>query len=144
MKKLNNKGMTIVELLIGFVIVMIIFISLFSVVSTYRDRLQTEGYRNQLVTFQTTLYKAIYDDIKNVSNPLTGVTSGTNCSDDGNTLSFLELTIDEYSSFTLLFIGLSNAKKALITSLSLYSISYISTVYSLTLPSSSVSSTFLP
>lgn len=78
MKKLNNKGMTITELLIGFVIVMVIFISLFSIVSTYRERLQIEGYRNELITFQATLYKAIYDDINNVSNPLSEVEE-TNC-----------------------------------------------------------------
>jgi type II secretory pathway pseudopilin PulG len=75
--KINVKGMTITELLIGFVIVMVIFISLFSIIATYRDRLQTENYRNQLITVQSTLYKAIYDDINNVNNPLTGVTPGS-------------------------------------------------------------------
>lgn len=84
--KINVKGMTITELLIGFVIVMIIFISLFSIIATYRDRLQTENYRNQLITFQSTLYKAIYDDINNVNNPLTGVTFGEACTYSGDNL----------------------------------------------------------
>lgn len=102
--KINVKGMTITELLIGFVIVMVIFISLFSIIATYRDRLQTETYRNQLITFQSTLYKAIYDDINNVNNPLTGVTFGEACTYSGDNLGKVCFIYEDSSSIELALI----------------------------------------
>ncbi|NLA33400.1 MAG: hypothetical protein GX861_00830 [Tenericutes bacterium] len=104
MKRLNNKGISIIELLIGFVIVMLIFISLFSIVLTYRDRLQAEEFRHELITFQTTLYKTIYDDINNTLNPLSEVKEAT-CEIEGDTKNCIVFIYE--TGFINLFIDVS-------------------------------------
>ena len=43
MKKLNNKGITIIEVLVCFVLVVIIAMSLFSTISAYNDKRIYQG-----------------------------------------------------------------------------------------------------
>lgn len=63
MKKINNKGMTTVEILVSFVLVVIITVSLYSVVSTYQDKQHIEAYKSKIVTYKNLLTKEIQDDL---------------------------------------------------------------------------------
>ena len=69
---MNRKGITTVELLICFIIVMIITISMYSVVSAYNERRILESYKEQITTYKNTLTKDIQDDLIKVG--LTGAT----------------------------------------------------------------------
>ena len=62
MKRLNNKGITTVEVLICFVLVVIITISMYQAVSAYNERRIIEGYKQQIITYKNILTKAIQDD----------------------------------------------------------------------------------
>lgn len=63
MKKLNNKGMTSVEILITFVLVVIIIISMYNTVLSYRNRQQLESYKETIYTYKNLLTKEIQDDL---------------------------------------------------------------------------------
>jgi len=76
MKKLNNKGITIVEILLCFVLVIVITFSLFSSLNNYKEKQQLESDRNAIVTYKNLLTKEIQDDlimkgIKEVTNSST-------------------------------------------------------------------------
>jgi len=76
MKKLNNKGITIVEILLCFVLVIGITFSLFSSLNNYKEKQQLESDRNAIVTYKNLLTKEIQDDlimkgIKEVTNSST-------------------------------------------------------------------------
>ena len=45
MKKLNNKGMTAVEVLVCFVLVVIISTSVYTTVSAYQNKQQIESFK---------------------------------------------------------------------------------------------------
>ena len=61
--KLNNKGMTIIEILVCFVIVSIIATSIYSLVSTFNNRKTEESYKQEIYKYKNLLTKEIYDDI---------------------------------------------------------------------------------
>lgn len=61
--KLNNKGMTAVEILICFVIVVIISVSLYTTVSTYKNKQQIEAFKEKIMTYKNLLTKEINDDL---------------------------------------------------------------------------------
>lgn len=63
MKKLNNKGMTIIEILVCFIIVSIISASIYSTVSNYNDKKNLESNKQEIYKFKNLLTKEIYDDI---------------------------------------------------------------------------------
>lgn len=63
MKKLNNKGMTSIEILISFIIVTAITISLFDTVTSYKTKQQIESYKNIITEYKNSLTKIINDDI---------------------------------------------------------------------------------
>lgn len=67
---LNNKGMTAIEILITFVLVVIIIISMYNTVLNYRNRQQLESYRESVLTYKNLLTKQIQDDLIKVG--LTG------------------------------------------------------------------------
>ena len=50
-KKLNNKGMTAVEVLICFVLVVIISVSMYTTVSAYQNKQQIEGMKEKIMTY---------------------------------------------------------------------------------------------
>ena len=60
--KLNNKGMTIIEVLVCFVLVSTIMMSLFSTVSSFNDKRFEEKYRSSVLTYKNVLTKVIQDD----------------------------------------------------------------------------------
>lgn len=63
MKKLNNKGITTIEVLICFILVVIITISIYSTVSTFNEMKTLEGYREQILNYKNLLTKDIQDDL---------------------------------------------------------------------------------
>lgn len=67
---MNNKGVTVVEILVSFVLISIIVVGMMNVVYLYRGKISTSNYRKQLITYKNTLTRDIYDDIltKKVKN----------------------------------------------------------------------------
>jgi len=63
MKKINNKGFTIAEVLVSFSLITIILASIISATVFYRDRLKQEEVVSQLLDFKNTITKIVYDDI---------------------------------------------------------------------------------
>ena len=63
MRKINNKGITAIELLVCFIIVSVIVVSLFDLIMSYRNREQIEEINNEVVAFSNNLQKVIQDDL---------------------------------------------------------------------------------
>lgn len=63
MKKLNNKGMTAIEVLICFSIVSVIAISMLHIVNNFRVKEEVESYKMRITTFKNTVSRAILKDI---------------------------------------------------------------------------------
>lgn len=63
MKKLNNKGMTAVEILICFILVVVITVSMYTTVSTYKNKQQIESFKQEIYTYKNLLAKDINDDL---------------------------------------------------------------------------------
>ena len=63
MKKLNNKGMTSVEVLMSFVVVVMITVSMYTVVSSYQNKQQIESFKEKVMTYKNLLTKEINDDL---------------------------------------------------------------------------------
>ena len=55
MKKLNNKGITIIEVLVCFVLVVTISMSIFSTVSAYNDKRMLESYKSKVLNYKNIL-----------------------------------------------------------------------------------------
>ena len=62
MKKLNNKGITIVEVLVCFILVSVIAMSLFSTISAYNQMRMLEEYKYKIYSYKNVLTKEIQDD----------------------------------------------------------------------------------
>lgn len=62
-KNLNNKGMTAVEVLVCFVLVVIITVSMYTTVSAYKNKQQIESFKEKIVTYKNLLTKEINDDL---------------------------------------------------------------------------------
>ena len=62
MKKLNNKGITTIELIISFVLIIIVASSLFSTITAYNEKRLVEGYKAEILTYKNSLTKLIQDD----------------------------------------------------------------------------------
>ena len=52
MKRLNNKGITTIEVIVSFVIVVIITASLYSTVSNYNQKRLIESYKSKIYTYK--------------------------------------------------------------------------------------------
>ena len=63
MKKLNNKGMTIVEILVCFVLVVSLSVSLFTTLNNYSSIQQLESDRSQIIKYKNLLTKEIQNDL---------------------------------------------------------------------------------
>lgn len=61
--KLNNKGMSIIEVVLTFVLIMAIVTGLLTVMMNYRDKASLSLKKNDLDTLKNTLTKDIQDDI---------------------------------------------------------------------------------
>lgn len=62
MKKLNNKGLTIIEVILCFVLISIITISIYSVISTFNEKRILEKYKEEIIAYRNLLTKEIEDD----------------------------------------------------------------------------------
>ena len=92
MRKLNNKGITAIELLVCFIIVSVIVVSLFDLIMSYRNREQIEEINNEVVAFANNLQKVIQDDL--IKGNLVNV---TNVGTDGYSAT---LSFDSPSAYT--------------------------------------------
>lgn len=63
MKKLNNHGLTAVEVLICFSITTVIVISLFKIINNFNEKQTIESRKNLIATYKNTVTKTIMDDI---------------------------------------------------------------------------------
>ena len=61
--KLNNKGITTIEILISFVLLAIIVVSLYGTVESYKNKQNIESEKNQIMTYKNLLTKEIQDDL---------------------------------------------------------------------------------
>lgn len=61
-KKLNNKGITTIEVLLCFVIIVMISVSMYNTVSIYNDKRILEGYKQEIISYKNNLTKTIQDD----------------------------------------------------------------------------------
>lgn len=62
MKRLNNKGITTVEVLVCFVLVVIITVSIYTTVSNFNEKKILEGYKSEIINYKNTLTKDLQDD----------------------------------------------------------------------------------
>lgn len=81
MKKLNNKGMTSVEVLMAFIVVVMISVSMYSTVSAYQNKQQIESFKEKIMTYKNLLTKEVNDDL--IKKGLIAVNVVTTESGDG-------------------------------------------------------------
>lgn len=62
MMRLNNKGMTIIEVLICFVIISVVMMSLFSTVAAFNEKRIQESYRAKMYSFKNEWTSRIQED----------------------------------------------------------------------------------
>lgn len=60
--KLNNKGITTIEVLICFILVVIITVSMYATISSFNERKIVEGYKEKVFDYKNLLTKDIQDD----------------------------------------------------------------------------------
>ncbi|MBR4618986.1 MAG: hypothetical protein IKO49_06745 [Bacilli bacterium] len=85
MKKLNNRGLSIVEILVCFVIVSVISITLLNTIMEYKSLEQTEAIRSNVLSYKNVITHAIQNDI--ISHKLNSFTiQSHNIVDDKETL----------------------------------------------------------
>ena len=66
MKRLNNKGLTIMEVLLCFVLVSIITASMYTVISVFNEKRIQEKYKEEIFTYKNLLQSDIENDFINV------------------------------------------------------------------------------
>ncbi|MCI8548330.1 MAG: prepilin-type N-terminal cleavage/methylation domain-containing protein [Bacilli bacterium] len=93
MKRLNNKGVTLVELLVSFSIAAVIIISMFNVVLNYQKEANSAMVKNDVTTFKNTITKMLQNDL--IKGRLRGVFLTT--SNNGNTTTYT-FTMNFYNS----------------------------------------------
>lgn len=62
MERLNNKGMTAVELLITFTILSVVVVGLFDMTLNYKDKEQQETTKSSIIDYENKLEKMLQDD----------------------------------------------------------------------------------
>lgn len=94
--KVNNKGMTIIELILCFAIVSVIVIALLNTVMNYKTKEQLEDTKKTIISYKNVITKVIQSDI--IYNDLAGVkvleSTGKASSDTTETWS-VELTFNK-------------------------------------------------
>ncbi len=87
MKKINNKGLTVIELILCFALVSAITVGMFKAVNSYKSKQDEESFKNDITTYKTTVTELIYDDIikhQGITDAQTIQTSGTEIIDPDN------------------------------------------------------------
>lgn len=86
---INNRGLTAIEILVCFSIVVVIVMSMLKVVNNQRDKQTIESYKNSIITYKNSVTKTIEEDIRknggivNIIN-IEDDTDGNNSSEDSN------------------------------------------------------------
>ena len=62
MERLNNRGITTIEVLLCFVLVVIITVSIYATVSSFNNKKILEGYREEIISYKNLLTKDMQDD----------------------------------------------------------------------------------
>lgn len=102
-KKLNNKGMTLIEIIVCFVIVVVIVLSMFKVVNNYKDKQDVESYKSSIITYKNTITKTIWEDIINHKGIVKYEKNSNNQNQDGITVSYTFTFLDgQTSNLTIL------------------------------------------
>ena len=63
MKKLNNKGMTSIEVLLAFIVVVMLSVSMYTTISAYQNKQNIESFKEKIMTYKNLLTKEINDDL---------------------------------------------------------------------------------
>ena len=63
MKKLNEKGMSVIEVVLTFALIMTIVASILALIMNYRNKMQTNLTYLDLSAYKNTITKEIQDDI---------------------------------------------------------------------------------
>ncbi len=63
MKKLNNKGMTSIEVLLSFIVVVMLSVSMYTTISAYQNKQNIESFKEKIMTYKNLLTKEINDDL---------------------------------------------------------------------------------
>ncbi len=61
--KLNNKGLTAIEILVCFVLMTILVVSMYSTVTTYKNKQSIESDKDKIIAYKNLLTKEIQDDL---------------------------------------------------------------------------------
>lgn len=62
MPKLNNRGITTIEVIICFVLVVVITVTMYTTISTFNQKRLIESYKARIYTYKNLLTKDIQDD----------------------------------------------------------------------------------
>ncbi len=89
--KLNNKGLTAVEILVCFVLMIVLVVSMYSTVTAYKNKQSIESDRDKIVSYKNLLTKEIQDDL--VKKGLV----------DANIIEQLNTAVDKYYKVELTF-----------------------------------------
>ena len=73
--KMNNKGFTIVEIVMSFSLIMILSMNLFMSITTYKKKQDLESFKSSLASYKMTLVYDIQKDINEKS--LTSITESS-------------------------------------------------------------------
>ncbi len=63
MRKIDNKGFTVIELILSFTLVMILSVGMYKMVANYRDKSQLEAIRSEMIDYKTKIIADIENDI---------------------------------------------------------------------------------
>ena len=63
MKKLNNKGMTTIEVILCFVLVVIVTMSMYETISTFNEKRIEEESKSKIYSYKNNITKEIQDDL---------------------------------------------------------------------------------
>lgn len=63
MKKLNNKGLTIIELIITFAILMLVILGMLKVITDIKSDVGNKSFAREMLDYKNTMTKTIYDDV---------------------------------------------------------------------------------
>lgn len=97
--KLNNKGITTVEVLICFILVAVITMSLYSVISSFNEKRLEESNKTKILIYKNTLTKKIQDDI--VKKGLTYATTTEEVKEDDGKVVTLKMTFKDGTTSVL-------------------------------------------
>ena len=100
MKKLNNKGITIIEVIFCFVMISIITVSLYAIISSFNAKRIQEKVKEEIITYRNMLTKDMEDDF--IKTGLTSATVSVSGPSNGTTVYTLNCTLKDGSKRRLI------------------------------------------